>query len=103
PSPRALEAMRRALPELHLYPDGDATDLRAGLARRFGVTPDRVLLGNGSNEILTLLGRVLLRPGDEAVMSQAAFIVYPLATQASGARRIEVPAREHHHDLDAIA
>ncbi|MDG2303807.1 MAG: histidinol-phosphate transaminase [Candidatus Binatia bacterium] len=103
PSPRATEAMQRALSELNRYPDGDGTDLRAELARRFGVTPKRILLGNGSNEILTLLGRVLLKPGDEAVMSDGAFIVYPLATQANGATRVSVPTTDFGHDLEAMA
>lgn len=103
PSPRATEAMQRALADLNRYPDGDGTDLRAELARRFGVTAKRILLGNGSNEILTLLGRVLLRPGDEAVMSEGAFIVYPLATQANGATRVAVPSVDFGHDLEAMA
>ncbi len=103
PSPRAVAAMGSAVGQLHRYPDGDGTELRAVLARRFGVTPKRILLGNGSNEILTLLGRVLLGPGDDAVMSEGAFIVYLLATQASGARRIALPAVEYGHDLEAMA
>lgn len=103
PSPRAVAAMQSALAELHRYPDGDATDLRAALATRLGVPPKRLLLGNGSNEILTLLGRILLRPGDEAVMSEGAFIVYLLATQASGATRVAVPTTAYGHDLDAMA
>ncbi len=103
PSPRAVEAMRTVIADLHRYPDGDAADLRAALAAHHAVTPDRILLGNGSNEILTLIGRVLLRPGDEAVMSEGAFIVYLLATQASGARRVAVPAVEFGHDLEAMA
>ena len=103
PSPRALAALKAAAGELHRYPDGDAAALRGELAKRFGVTRERVLLGNGSNEILTLIARVLLRPGDEAVMSEGAFIVYLLATQSSGARRVAVPALEFGHDLEAMA
>lgn len=103
PSPRAAAAMQAAVAELNRYPDGDATDLRGALATRFGVTPERVLLGNGSNEILTLLGRILLGPGDEAVMSEGAFIVYLLATQVGGATRVAVPTVEYGHDLDAMA
>lgn len=103
PSPRALEAFSSVARELHRYPDGDAVALRAALAGRLGVSADRILLGNGSNEILTLIGRLLLKPGDEAVMSEGAFVVYLLATQASGARRVAVPAPEFSHDLEAMA
>lgn len=103
PSPRALEAFASVARELHRYPDGDAAVLRTALADRLGVPADRILLGNGSNEILTLIGRVLLKPGDEAVMSEGAFVVYLLATQASGARRVAVPAPGFSHDLEAMA
>lgn len=103
PSPRALAALQKAAAELHRYPDGDATDLRTALGERFAVPSSRILLGNGSNEILTLLGRILLRPGDEAVMSEGAFIVYLLATQSGGATRVAVPAVDYAHDLDAMA
>jgi len=103
PSPRAVAAMREALAELHRYPDGDGTALREDLAKRFDVVSKRILLGNGSNEILTLLGRVLLKPGDEAVMSEGAFIVYLLATQANGATRVAVAPIDYGHDLDAMA
>ncbi|MBM4270164.1 MAG: histidinol-phosphate transaminase [Deltaproteobacteria bacterium] len=102
PSRRACEAVTRELAEVHRYPDGGATLLRDELARRFGVGPDRVLLGNGSNEILTLLARVLLGPGNEAVFAEGAFAIYALATQAAGARGIAVPMKDFTHDLDAI-
>jgi len=103
PSPRAMAAASDAIAEVHRYPDGGAAELRAALAGRLGVDSQRVLLGNGSNEILTVLGRILLKAGDEAVMSEGAFIVYRLATSASGARCVTVPAVEYAHDLDAMA
>ncbi|MCA9770800.1 MAG: aminotransferase class I/II-fold pyridoxal phosphate-dependent enzyme, partial [Myxococcales bacterium] len=103
PSPRALDAARRALAGVHLYPDGAGWALRARLAERLGVGMENVLLGAGSNEILDLVARVYLEPGDEAVMSARAFVIYRLATLASGARPVEVPMREETHDLDAMA
>ncbi len=101
-SPRVLAAIENVFLELARYPDGNAHDLRDGLAERFGVTLDQVVLGNGSNDVLDLVARAFLTPGTSAVYSQYAFAVYPLATQTVGARGIEVPAREWGHDLMAM-
>ena len=103
PSPRALEAMRGALAELHYYPDGSGYDLKAVIARKLGVEPAMLVLGNGSNDVLELAARAFLTPGDSAVYSQYCFLVYPLVVQAIGARGIEVPARGFGTDLDAMA
>ena len=102
-SPKALAAIRGALDELHDYPDGSGFELKRVLSRRLGVTPENIVLGNGSNDVLELVGRAFLRPGDAAVYSQHAFMVYPLVIQAIGARGIEVPAKQFGTDLDAIA
>lgn len=99
-SPRAREAIERALPELSRYPDGFA--LTRALATRLGVALEQIVLGNGSNDVLELVAGAFLAPGRSAVFSQHAFAVYPLATQARGARSIVVPARRHGHDLDAM-
>jgi histidinol-phosphate aminotransferase len=103
PSPKALAAIRGALDELHYYPDGSGFDLKAVLSRRLGVKPENIVLGNGSNDVLELVARAYLRPGDSAVYSQHAFMVYPLAVQAIGAQHIEVPAKEFGTDLGAMA
>ncbi|MDE1943608.1 MAG: histidinol-phosphate transaminase [Betaproteobacteria bacterium] len=102
PSPRALEAIRGALPELALYPDGNGFELKSALARRFSLTREQVVLGNGSNDVLELAARTFLGPGTSAVFSEHAFAVYPLVTQAVGATGIEVPARNFAHDLEAM-
>ncbi|HYC35188.1 MAG TPA: histidinol-phosphate transaminase [Usitatibacter sp.] len=102
PSPRALAAIRNALQELHYYPDGSGFELKRMLSARFGVTPENIVLGNGSNDVLELVARAFLRPGESAVFSQHAFMVYPLVVQAIGGRRIEVPARDFGTDLDAM-
>jgi len=85
------------------YPDGNGFDLKQALSAVFDVPPDWITLGNGSNDILEIAARALLHPGVSAVYSAHAFAVYPLATQASGARSIVVPARRYGHDLDAMA
>jgi histidinol-phosphate aminotransferase len=102
PGPKALAAIAKAAAELTRYPDGAGYDLKAVLAQRFGVSPDQIVLGNGSNDILELVAHAFLRPGLSAVFAQHSFAVYPLATQAVGATCIEVPARDYGHDLDAM-
>jgi histidinol-phosphate aminotransferase len=102
PSPRALEAVRECLPELARYPDGAGFELRAALAKKYGVGMDQVVLGNGSNDVLELAARAFLAPGTSAVFSRHAFAVYPLAVQAVGARAIEVPAKDFGTDPVAM-
>jgi histidinol-phosphate aminotransferase len=101
-SPAVVAALASAAAELTRYPDSNGFALKAAIARRFGVDPREIVLGNGSNDILELVSLAFLKPGDDAVYSQYAFVVYPLATQARGARGIEVPARAFAHDLDAM-
>jgi histidinol-phosphate aminotransferase len=102
-SPKALAAMRAALDEVARYPDGNAFELRMALAKMYGVAAQRIVLGNGSNDVLEMAAHAFLAPGASAVYSQHAFAVYPLATQATGAAGIEVPARDFGHDLDAMS
>lgn len=102
-SPRALEAMREALDHVALYPDGGCCVLRQTLAAKYGVTAEQIALGNGSNELLELLGHLFLRPGDEVVMGTPAFIVYKLVTLLFGAKPIEIPLIDHVHDLKSMA
>ncbi|HVJ75103.1 MAG TPA: histidinol-phosphate transaminase [Casimicrobiaceae bacterium] len=102
PSPRALGAIASAAADITRYPDGNGFALRAALALHLGVGPERIVLGNGSNDVLELVSQAFLTPGDQAIYAQHAFAVYPLATKARGATGIEVPARDYGHDLDAM-
>ncbi|MGH8019467.1 MAG: histidinol-phosphate transaminase [Opitutaceae bacterium] len=102
-SPAGIAAAERVVRELELYPDGGAVRLRARLAREFNLSPAQFAVGNGSNEILELLGHVFLGPGNEAVMGTPAFAVYKLVTLLFGARPVEVPLVDHKHDLDALS
>ena len=102
-SPRAIAAMRIAIEETGRYPDGNGFALKDALSKRYGLTPDRIVLGNGSNDVLEMAARAFLAPGTSSVYSQHAFVVYSLATQAIGATGIVVPARDFGHDLDAMA
>jgi histidinol-phosphate aminotransferase len=99
PSPRALQAIREALQGLHRYPDGACYALRQGLSRRLGVTPEELCFGNGSNELLELVTRAFLGPGDEAVMGHPAFVVYRSVCQAVGGHIREVALKNFTHDL----
>ena len=101
--PRTRAAIEAAIPEIARYPGGNGFELKAALSQRYGVDAASIVLGNGSNDVLELAALAFLGPGRAAVYSQHAFAVYPLATQARGARGIEVPARDFAHDLDAMA
>jgi len=98
----ARQAMMAAAAELGRYPDANGFDLKGALSRRFGVPPDWITLGNGSNDILELVSQAFLKPGSSAIYAQHSFAVYELATQARGARAIVVPARDFGHDLAAM-
>lgn len=99
----AKRAMQQAFDELARYPDSNGFDLKAAITKKFGVPADWITLGNGSNDILELAARALVKAGESVVYSQYSFAVYPLATQAVGARAIVVPAKDFGHDLQAMA
>jgi histidinol-phosphate aminotransferase len=101
--PRTRAAIDAALAEIARYPDGNGFELKQALAKRYGVDLGAIVLGNGSNDVLELMALAFLGPGRAAVFSQHCFAVYPLATQARGARSIVVPAKDYGHDLDAMA
>ena len=101
-SPKALLAIQTALGDLAMYPDGGGFALKAAISKKYSVSPEQIILGNGSNDILELAARTFMRAGDSAVYSQHAFAVYPLATQAVGAAGIEVKAKNFGNDLDAM-
>src|SRR5215467_2923309 len=103
PSPKAVAAITAALGDLHRYPDGSAFYLKRRLAERHGVSPDEIIVGNGSNELIELVVRTFLRPRDEAVMADQAFVVYRMVTQAVAATARIVPLRDYTHDLEAMA
>jgi histidinol-phosphate aminotransferase len=101
--PRTRAAIEAAIPEVARYPDGNGYELKLALSRRYGVDMASIVLGNGSNDVLELVALAFLGPGRAAVYSQHAFAVYPLATQARGARSIVVAAKKYGHDLEAMA
>jgi len=101
--PRTRAAIEASVAEIARYPDGNGYELKHALSKRFGVDMGGIVLGNGSNDVLELVALAFLGAGRSAVYSQHAFAVYPLATQARGARGIVVPAKDWGHDLEAMA
>lgn len=102
PSPLAIAAMERALRQLHLYPDGNAFHLKKRLAEKLRVTPEHLILGNGSNEIIEFVGHAFMRPGTEIVVSEYCFAIYPIIAKLFGATLVTVPARGLGHDLPSM-
>jgi histidinol-phosphate aminotransferase len=104
PSPRAVEAVRRAAAGVHRYPDGSSYALRRALAQRLGVAPEQLVFGAGADEVLELLAKVLLGPGDEAVFAWPSFAMYPIVVRGMGATPVPVPLTPTLvHDLAALA
>lgn len=103
PSKKAVEAVAAALSNLHRYPDGSCYYLKEKLSAFLGVPPETLIFGNGSNEIIELLVRAFLKPGDEAVMADPSFAVYPIVIKTVGAKGRLVPLKAMRHDLKAMA
>jgi histidinol-phosphate aminotransferase len=101
-SEKVIEAIAHCTDELSRYPDGGAFGLCQRLAEKHGVDPTCITLGNGSNDVLDMVARVFLSPGVESLFSQHAFAVYPISSQAVGARLVVAPAMAYGHDLDRM-
>jgi len=99
PSKKAMDAIRKALGNLHRYPDGGGYYLREALSEKHDVEPGQIILGNGSNEVIEIFVRTFLRPGDEAVIGRPSFVVYPMVVQAAYGKNVLVPLKEGRHDL----
>ena len=102
PAPKAIEAMRAALSQAHLYPDGGGYYLREALAAKLGLARENIILGSGSNEVLEFLGHAFLNRDDEVITSEHAFIAYKLIAAVFGARTIETASPDLRHHLDAM-
>jgi len=101
-SPAAMEAYAHVGQHLEDYPDGASTDLREAIGRAFGLDPDRIVCGAGSDDLLNLLARAYLADGDEAIHTKHGFLVYPIATLGAGARPVVAPETDYTADVDAI-
>jgi histidinol-phosphate aminotransferase len=103
PPPGVLQAIRQVLGGLNRYPDGSGFYLRHALAKRHGVSPDAIVLGNGSNELLELVARTFVRHGEEVVFPHPSFVVYPSIVQSVGGIRVVVTLKDHRLDLLTMA
>ena len=102
PSPLAIAAMQNAISGVNLYPDGNAFYLKQKLAAKLDVETTNLILGNGSNEIIEFVAHALLAAGDEVVVSQFCFAIYPIVAKMFGSNVVTVPAKNHGHDLPAM-
>jgi len=102
PSPRAVEAIRLALDNLHRYPDGSGYYLTRAIADKLRLRPEQIVLGNGSNEIIEFLVKAFVNPGDEVISSHPSFLMYQKFVQVRGGKNEVVALHEMRHDLDAI-
>jgi len=103
PSPKAIAAIKKVVEGLSRYPDGSGFYLSQALAKKYGVDPGQVILGNGSNELIELVVRTFVQPGDETISADPSFVVYKMITQAAGGTNVIVPCKDMRHDLDAMA
>ncbi|PKQ28483.1 MAG: histidinol-phosphate transaminase [Candidatus Anoxymicrobium japonicum] len=102
PSPKAVEALRDALQDVSLYPDGACVALHEKLSQKLGVAPESLVFGNGTDEVIDLLFYAFFNPGDVAVMGDPTFSSYFLSGMVMGARIAYVPLAEHRHDIDRM-
>lgn len=102
PSPRAMEAIRATLNEAHFYPDGGARDLKEALARRHGCDPGRIVIGNGSDEVLTMIAATYLNPGDRVLVGEHTFSQYEFSARLFDAEIVRVPMPNLAFDLDLM-
>lgn len=102
PSPKAVHAIKDALDGLHRYPDGSGYYLKESLAKFYDLDPENLIIGNGSNEIIELIFRTFLLPGDEVVVARPTFVVYELVAQASRGKSVVVPLKDMTYDLESM-
>jgi histidinol-phosphate aminotransferase len=102
PSPKAQAAYLKLAEELHRYPDGGATELRTALGKHYGLDPNRIVCGSGSDELIALLVKGYVGPGDEVLLSEYGFLMYPIQALAHGATPVKAPEQNLTADVDAI-
>ncbi len=101
-SPKAIEAYRAIGAKLELYPDGASTALREAIGETMGINPNRIVCGNGSDDLLGMIAHAYIGPGDEAIFTEHGFLVYAIQIRAAGATPVVAPEKDRTADVDAI-
>ncbi len=102
PSPKAIAAIRRELPNIYLYPEGPCTLLRKALAEKFGISEKEVVISNGADNLILMIANAFVNEGDEVMMADPTFSVYTNVTQIMGGKPVKVRLKDFAHDLDAM-
>lgn len=103
PSKRAIKAMKRAILSVNRYPDGNCYYLKEALSRDLNVSPDNLIIGNGSNEIIELALRAFVNKGEEVIMSEPSFLIFNIACKVSEGSPVVIPLKDFKADLDSIS
>jgi histidinol-phosphate aminotransferase len=101
-SPRAIKAMSEHIEDSYLYPDDNCFYLKNKLSEKFGVPVSNTIVGSGSVELIELIFKAYVNPGDEVIMSEPSFIMYKIACQIFGGERVSIPLKDHKHDIEAM-
>ena len=102
PSPKAIEAMRKELPNVYFYPEAACTLLRQALARKFSLPEETIVISNGADNLILLIANAFVNEGDEVIMADPTFSVYANATQIMGGKLAKVKLKNYVHDLPAM-
>jgi histidinol-phosphate aminotransferase len=102
PSPKAIAAYKAEAEQLDRYPDGSATALRQAIGKLYGLDPERIVCGSGSDELINLIAHAYVGPGEEAVYSEHGFLMYRIATLSSAGKPVSVPEKSYRADVDAM-
>jgi histidinol-phosphate aminotransferase len=102
PSPKAIAAYKAEASQLDRYPDGSATALRQAIGKLYGLDPERIVCGSGSDELINLIAHAYVGPGEETVYSEHGFLMYPIATRSSGGTPVAAPEKSYRADVDAM-
>ena len=102
PSPKAIAAIRKELPNIYLYPEGPCTLLRKALAGKFGISEKEVVISNGADNLILMIANAFVNEGDEVMMADPTFSVYTNVTQIMGGKPVKVRLKDFAHDLDAM-
>jgi histidinol-phosphate aminotransferase len=103
PSPKAIQAIQQRINQINLYPDDNCFYLKKKMSAKFQMPSEQIIVGSGSVELIELIFKAYVNPGDEVIMSDPSFIMYKIACQIYGGKRVAIPLEEYHHDIDAIA